>query len=265
VPGYPVSVYVPRGYTGHHAVPLVLNLHGSSSNGLNQLAGSDMQRAADRHGFLVAVPNGGTSLPGSPGGYAWVLPGVPDTSGQLPSPDDRDDVRFLSDTISTVSDTFCVNTQRVYATGFSGGARMASLLACRLSDRRAAVAPVAGLRAGNPDAADPTRPDPTTCEPARSVPVLAFHGRADQVNPFTGDGAPYWQYSVPEAFDRWADPNGCRPEPNERQLTPHVTLRGYPVCDRGAEVGRPTSCGASSSGTRCPKPSTERTHHELRP
>lgn len=233
---YPVSLYVPRGYTGRHAVPLVLNLHGSGSNGIDQLTISDMQRAADQHGFLVAVPNGGTRQPGSQGGYTWVLPGVPDTSGQLPSPDDRDDVRFLSDTISAISDGFCVAPERVYATGFSGGARMASLLARRLADRIAAIAPVAGLRAGNPDTSDPTRPDPEGCAPSRPVPVLAFHGQEDMVNPYTGGGPAYWQYSVPTAFDRWAELDGCRIGPRDTRLTEHVTVSAYRACRRGADV-----------------------------
>ncbi|MFF8021769.1 alpha/beta hydrolase family esterase [Streptomyces sp. NPDC007896] len=233
---YPVSLYIPRGYSGRNPVPLVLNLHGSGSNGNDQLVISGMERAADQHGFLVAVPNGGTPQPGSEGGYTWVLPGVPNTSGQLPSPDDRDDVRFLSDTITAISDGFCVASERVYATGFSGGARMASLLACRLADRIAAVAPVAGLRAGNPDASDPTRPDPEGGVPSRPVPVLAFHGQEDMVNPYAGGGPAYWQYSVPAAFDRWAELDGCRIGPQGTRLTEHVTLRTYRACRRGTDV-----------------------------
>jgi len=233
---YPVSLYVPRGYTGRHAVPLVLNLHGSGSNGLDQLTITDMRRAADERGFLVAVPSGGTPQPGSQGGYSWVLPGVPNTSGQLPSPDDRDDVRFLSNTISAISDGFCVTPERVYATGFSGGARMVSLLACRLADRIAAVAPVAGLRAGNPDTTDPTRPAPGGCAPSRPVPVLTFHGQEDTVNPYTGGGSAYWRYSVPGALGRWAELDGCPIGPRDTRLTEHVTLSAYRACRKGAAV-----------------------------
>ncbi|MEU1515240.1 PHB depolymerase family esterase [Streptomyces sp. NPDC005811] len=233
---YPVSLYVPRGYTGRHPVPLVLNLHGSNSNGRNQLIVTDMEKAADEHGFLVAVPNGGAPVPTVPDGYTWVIPGVPNTSGQLPSPDDRDDVRFLSDTITAVSQGVCVDSDRVYATGFSGGARMASLLACRLSDRIAAIAPVSGLRAGNPDASDPTRPDPATCTPSRPVPVLAFHGQQDPVNPYDGAGPGYWQYSVPIAFERWSELNGCHLGPADAKLTEHVTFRTYGACRQGADV-----------------------------
>jgi len=229
-----VSVYVPRGYTGRHDVPLVLNLHGSGSNGLRQLAISGLDEAADRYGFLVAVPDGGVRQAGSAGGYTWVIPGVPNTSGEYPSPDDRDDVRFLADTIDAVSARLCVAERRVYATGFSGGARMTSLLACELADRIAAIVPVGGLRAGIPT---PTGPDPATCTPSRPVPVLAFHGQADTVNPYDGGGTGYWGYSVRAAFDRWAVLDGCRRAPRERRLTEHVTLTTHRACRDGAEVG----------------------------
>ncbi|MGW3571904.1 hypothetical protein ACWDSL_49920 [Streptomyces sp. NPDC000941] len=96
---------------------------------------------------------------------------------------------------------------------------MASLLACRLADRIAAIAPVAGLRAGNPDPSDPTRPEPGSCAPARPVPVLAFHGQQDPVNPNTGGGPGCWPYSVPAAIDRWGTLDGCRIGPRDTSLT----------------------------------------------
>lgn len=48
----------------------------------------------------------------------------------------------------------CVDDDRVFATGYSGGGRMSSALACELSDTIAAIAPVAGLRAGRPSPVD---------------------------------------------------------------------------------------------------------------
>jgi len=61
----------------------------------------------------------------------------------------------------------------VYATGFSGGARMTSQLACDDAGLFAAVAPVSGLR----------RPKP--CATTRAVPVISFHGSADPIDPST--------------------------------------------------------------------------------
>ena len=55
-----------------------------------------------------------------------------------------DDVTYVSDVIDRVSKQVCTDDTRVYATGFSGGARMSSLLACKLGSRLAAIAPVSG-------------------------------------------------------------------------------------------------------------------------
>ena len=58
----------------------------------------------------------------------------------------RDDVQFLSHAIDVAGSVVCVDTKRVYATGVSGGGRMASQLACDLPDRIAAIAPISGVR-----------------------------------------------------------------------------------------------------------------------
>ncbi|QNP75137.1 hypothetical protein IAG44_40855 [Streptomyces roseirectus] len=114
-----VPVHVPRGCTGRRDVPLVLNLHGSGSNGRKQLTAGGLDETADRHGFLAAAPDGGVRRPGTPDGCTRVIPGAPDTSGQYPSPD----VGFLADTIEAMSARLRAADDRVHATGFSGGAR----------------------------------------------------------------------------------------------------------------------------------------------
>ncbi|MEV0120462.1 PHB depolymerase family esterase [Streptomyces sp. NPDC050703] len=220
---YDVLVHVPRTRPGR--LPLVLNLHGSQSGGGRQLDYSAMRATAGREGFLVAAPDG--VVPAGDGS-SWNVPGV--TTGP------RDDVGFLGRVIDTLGTRLCADPARVYVTGYSGGGRMASALACALPHRIAAVAPVAGLRAGSPDPADGTRPDPGSCRPARAVPVAAFHGELDHTNPYLGGGGPAWRYSVPTAQRRWAELNGCAAMPRTRRLTPHVRRITYGGCRDGADV-----------------------------
>ena len=78
----------------------------------------------------------------------------------------------------------------------SGGARMACALAAERPDLLAAVGAVAGLRSFA--RAPGTRP----------VPVLAFHGLADRINPYAGHSRAEWSASVPEAAAAWAAANG---------------------------------------------------------
>jgi polyhydroxybutyrate depolymerase len=114
---------------------------------------------------------------------------------------------------------------------------MSSLLACRLGDRIAAVAPVAGVEFSA---------DTCTGPP---VPVMAFHGDADPIVGYDGSGLnataiadqQVWHGDVPDglpthggvdqAMADWADHNGCDPEPVEEQVSPEVLRRSWEGCD----------------------------------
>lgn len=213
-------------------VPLLFVLHGSGGDGATILANSKLEATADRHGFLLAAPDGGIA---ANRGYVWNIPGVPTVTGKVPGPGDPDDVAYLAKTIDWLAAQGCVDRARVYATGLSGGGRMASWLGCVAADRFAAIAPVVGLRAGNPSVVDPRFPDPATCAPARPMPVIAFAGGKDTTNPVEGGGAPYWQYPMARAEGRWADLNGCR-RPLPQRTVAGVIQRGYTDCRSRADV-----------------------------
>src|SRR5262249_38609029 len=145
-----VVVHVPPNPSG--ALPLVLNLHGSQSTARAQEAFSGMDGTADADGFVVAYPQ---ALLPSGSGYDWNVPGVPLLGGKAAPKHAPDDVAFVTGLVGDLEHSYCIDPTRVYATGFSGGARMVSQLACDASGTFAAVAPVSGLR------------HPTPCRPAR--------------------------------------------------------------------------------------------------
>ncbi len=188
-------VHVPVNYSGKTKVPLVLNLHGSESNAQAQEVFSGMDATSDGDGFIVAYPQ---ALIPDAGGYDWNILRAAARRPEPSSTNAANDVTFLTGLVRSLEARYCVSTSRVYATGMSGGGRMASQLACDASQTFAAVAPVAGLRF------------PSPCPAARPVPVIAFHGTADAVDPFEGNGQPYWTYSVPVAAGRWATKDACQ-------------------------------------------------------
>jgi len=202
-------LFVPPGYDGHTRLPLVLDLHGSggSSAGQARTSGFEMLAAGER--FLVATLDAE--------GARW----------NVPVQDGRpDDVAYVGDVISQVASLVCTDETRVYATGFSGGARMTSLLGCRLGSRIAAIAPVSGLRFSEPCAGPP-------------IPVLTFHGLADPQNPYDGHApgrGAEWLESVPEALAGWAKRDSCQGAAIlDDPPGPLSTLR-YAGCAGGAEV-----------------------------
>jgi polyhydroxybutyrate depolymerase len=233
----PVPLYVPSSATGRSNLPLVFDLHGSEENGPEQARRSGLVAQADLHGFLVANPNGGIAYPdNSTDHFYWHVPGVPLYGGVALPANAPDDVQFFRDAIAQLTQVVCVDAHRVYVTGFSGGARMASVLACELADRIAAVAPVAGLRAGIPRPGDLTAPDPKTCQPTRAVPIVTFHGVHDPTNRFDGDGESRWGYSVPVALANWGRVDGCQAIPVEQRISAHVTRVSYLGCRNTAEL-----------------------------
>jgi polyhydroxybutyrate depolymerase len=242
----PFLLYVPQGYSRGTRVPVVFDLHGSGSNGAGQLSVSQIEPVADSHGFAVLAPNG--AVPASSTGYYWNVPGVPLINGHSVPRGTPSDERYLTAVLDKAEQTICVDTHRVYMTGFSGGARMTSQMACDHSQLLAAVAPVAGLRAGIPvKRAGTWSPKPSSCQPRLPVPILTFHGTADMTNPYAGNDDARWGYSVMAALRRWAVLDHCSHPPTRTQVTQTTTLVRYSHCNGGASVSLLRSAGAGHS------------------
>jgi polyhydroxybutyrate depolymerase len=206
-------LFVPPGYDGRTSLPLVLDMHGSGGNSGGQAANSRFEALAASEGFLVATLQAGAE------GNRWNVPVTADRP---------DDVRYVSDVIDHVAARVCTDQARVYATGFSGGARMSSLLACKLNSRIAAIAPMAGLRWPGP------------CE-GRAIPVLTVHGLADPQNTYDGhvEGrGGEWVESVPEALAGWAKHNGCDGTPKLDDPTGPLSTLRYSGCNADVSLVR---------------------------
>jgi polyhydroxybutyrate depolymerase len=168
--------------------PLVLAFHGYGGGAWDLGYTGGLSDLAEAEGFVVAYPQGIGDGP------TWDLAG-------------GTDIPFVLALIDELASTQCVDGDRVFATGFSMGGGMTNLLACRVTDRIAAIAPVA---ANHGD----TWGDP--CTPSRPIPVMAFHGTMDQALPYEGGDSPFPDrpVSAVEAWmGDWAAANGCAGDP----------------------------------------------------
>jgi polyhydroxybutyrate depolymerase len=202
-------LFVPPGYDPHVRLPLILDLHGSGGTSAGQARNSGLEALSASERFIVATLDAE--------GGRW---NVPIQEGRA------DDVAYVGDVIRHVAARVCIDETRVYATGFSGGGRMTSLLACRLGSRVAAIAPVAGLRFPGP------------CD-GRPVPVLTFHGLADPQNPYEGHAAgrgAEWLESVPDALAGWARHNSCKGDVILDDPPGPLSTMRYQGCANDAEV-----------------------------
>jgi polyhydroxybutyrate depolymerase len=219
-------LHVPTGYHAHLPTPLVLAFHGDGSSGGELETYTGLSTTADASGFLVAYPDG---LPDADGLTAWG--GVGENMPAV------DDVHFVRDLIDRLSSTYCVDASRIYATGFSRGGGMTALLACSLSDRIAAVAPVAGAF---------FRTIESGCAPSRPVPILEFHGAADDVVPYAGGGSEDF-LAVPTWLAGWAVRDGCTSEPQPVEAPAGVAGEDWTGCARDATVIHYLVLGAGHS------------------
>ncbi len=151
---------------GKQPQPLVIVYHGYSWTSQVMEWTTGMDKEADKAGFVLVYPQGVDTPP------SWNA-GV----GAYGPTGDADDVQFTKDMLNSIEQAYCVDTQRVYITGFSLGGGMAYRLACTLSDKLAAVATVSGAY----------YPIPEGCHSTRHLSIMEIHGAADDLAPYAGN------------------------------------------------------------------------------
>jgi polyhydroxybutyrate depolymerase len=160
--------------------------------------------------------------------YPQGLPGAEDKTAWQGAPyaSSADDVLFVSDLLSELQRTLCVDPARIYVTGKSNGGGFAGVLACRLSRRIAAAAPVSGAFYAGGEAG---------CAPRRAVPILDFHGTADPIVNYQGEpgnGLP----ALSDWLAAWAKRDGCDDQPETIFEKDDVTAFEWTGCRGHATV-----------------------------
>jgi polyhydroxybutyrate depolymerase len=146
-------IYIPETYTGNTSLPLLLSFHGLTSNMDFNYGYTKFDELAESENFIAVYPNGLSNR--------WTL-----------TNNDNDDVDFVEALLDEVEEAYNIKSSRIYFTGMSMGGIFSFHLACRLSDRIAAVASVTGtmyqLAINN-------------CSPSKPMPVLQIHGTDDGI------------------------------------------------------------------------------------
>jgi polyhydroxybutyrate depolymerase len=163
IDGRRVTVHVPNSYDPATPAPLVIALHGYTSNAAELESYLRLTPESDRKGFVYAYPDGSANQQGD---QFWnATDACCDFYGSR-----VDDSQFLSNLITTIQGTFRIDPARVYLIGHSNGAFMSFRMACEHADQIAAIAAYNGA----------TWQDSGRCRPSEPVSVLAIHSSTDE-------------------------------------------------------------------------------------
>ena len=209
-------LFVPEGVSATSPAPLVLNFHGLGSNAQEQEIYAGMTAKATEAGFITAAGDGVDE--------SWNAGGCCPPANQ----EGIDDVQFVRDMVASISESYCIDPARIYATGMSNGGFMSNRLACDAADLIAAVAPVASFLAVR------------DCAPARPIPILMFNGTADPLVPYSAAAGSY---------AGWGELNGCTGEPEGTFANGDSSCVSYPECADGATT---SFCSVEGGGHTWP-------------
>ena len=146
--------------------------------------------------------------------------------------ENRDDIGFLLTMIDIVIEYDNIDTNRIYATGWSNGCAMSQVLANEASDMFTAVACMSMYFIGDKDSS------------YSPIPVMEIHGFLDPVAIYSHVAATsfffqqvFWNTGAIQNLYAWKDMNECSgtfPDRNEESL--YYNIQGFTDCTNNAEV-----------------------------
>jgi poly(3-hydroxybutyrate) depolymerase len=185
-------VYLPNDYTTSQKYPLVFQFHPLGGNAEQAIGIPNIRSSFP----AIYVTPQGLKARGDSAGWA-------NTDGQ--------DIEFTKAMLSTIEASYCVDTSRIFSTGFSYGGMMSFAVACELSDVFRAIAPMSGSLYSDFDCKGTGHP----------IAMWGSHGLTDDVVPIA-DGR--------KARDKVLMQNHCGTETAPMDPSPCVM---YPGCDPG--------------------------------
>lgn len=228
-------IHLPPNFSKDESAPLVLVLHGGNGEGLKFDEGATngtLTQAADERGVVLVFPDGIDNQ--------WC-----DGRSEHLNPERDcakvDDVAFISALIDKMVQDDGIDPTRVYVTGISNGGFMSVRLAMDLSEKLAAVAPVAAQLSVALEDQSPQLP----------ISIMIVNGTADPLVPFEGGQVRVVSFgrsrgeivSTAATIERFRRFNGCEQTPEIVNLPDSdpddgtaVSIETYSGCQAGTEV-----------------------------
>jgi poly(3-hydroxybutyrate) depolymerase len=171
------ALYVPSTYDGSSEAPLLVLLHGLTSNPNAVIGYQGLTEQAEKHGMIVVAPFGyneggwyGSRGPGKDFGMKTAnmfTEGAPDNLGELSELD-------VLNVMEIVREEFAIDDDRTYLMGHSMGGAGTLYLGIKYSDQWAALAQMSPAVFGGPRG---------SLDKIKNVPILTVQGDKDELVP----------------------------------------------------------------------------------
>ena len=161
-------------------IPLIINFHGFLDRAINQKEFSQMDNYAHQNGVGVVYPEGVKR--------SWNV-GKAILSNE-------NDIGFVNALIDLVSSKCNIDSNRIYACGFSNGGTFSYELICSLSNKIAAFGSVGGNFSIN---------EKRVCNIDREIPLIHIHGTKDRLQEYNKSDRDF--LSTIESFNFWVKYN----------------------------------------------------------
>ncbi|MEH1960512.1 MAG: PHB depolymerase family esterase [Nostoc sp.] len=213
-------IYTPKSYNPKHAMSLVLVFHGDRGSGNSIAQVTRFSNLAEAFGFIAVYPNGLD--------HQWSF------TGHLRKK--IDDISFVAALIEHLQRIRNINSHKIYATGFSQGGILTQALACKLPNKIAAFASVAGSL---------TARLVPSCHPSLTVSIMMINGTKDLSVDYYGDRISQKEalVSIPETANFWRRHDQCTSSSQFQKLTGtksnnrlRVKTLRYSGCRNSSEV-----------------------------
>lgn len=192
------DVYVPDAYSAESPAPLVLLLHGYTSNSKMQERYMRFNTLVDDYNYILVAPNGTKEESKRKVQFWNATMACCNFHGS-----DVNDVQYLRDLIAEVRDQYSIDPNRIYLIGHSNGGFMSHRMAYEYPDLIAGIASLAGAAPLKLEGPAPKRP----------VAILQIHGTDDGTIKYEGGEIGDFRYpSAEETVEKWAEFYGFDPE-----------------------------------------------------
>jgi len=223
-------VHVPPSFEASRKLPVVIMLHGAGGTAQEAMAQTGWDRKGDQENFIAVFPDAVAENPKRRPSFLLNPQTWNDGSGRHQSGKRNDaDVEFIGYVIDTVESHYGGDPARIFITGFSNGASMTFRAGVELSDRLAAIAPVAGHLFVH------------SYRMKRAVPALYIIGRDDPLELPAGGvlkimGERIEQPPILQNLEHWRQFDGCPDAPSSDASTDGVERVTFEDCRDGVEM-----------------------------